>query len=432
MPLCPPTWSRASLLYDSIDNNLCKSHLPTCTHFTITMALVEYSDSESSDIELRSMSQSPPGDNAKMHKEAFHKVVDRSNPYRILINLPEQSKPVNMIEEEAVLPLAKKVKLGSSSFGGFNSILPAPKKSPAVGRQGGGTDRHKTGLKSGVNLKTGATPGFDRGASVADKINGFDEFEKEDASNPEPITSSSINAPPISSKESADHVEIEPNLKRNAMIFKPLSVTRKTKKKPPLGKNEQFHVVTAQTPGLTSKSETEPRVSVFSTAVIEPAPAANLSFNGQYQPLIYVPGSSSITAPAAFSEGQAISDATAEGMSHTEQEFRSSNSTPQSLSTIAEDLNLSKSAKRQLLGRHRNDPLTVNLVNFNTDQEYAANEILRQAGEQVQHNPVRAIAPGKHSLKQLVNAVSTQKEALEEHFATGKRNKKEAGSKYGW
>ena len=50
----------------------------------------------------------------------------------------------------------------------------------------------------------------------------------------------------------------------------------------------------------------------------------------------------------------------------------------------------------------------------------------------VQHNPVRPIAPGKHTLQQLVNVASNQREALEESFATGRRNKKEAGAKYGW
>ncbi|RMZ90737.1 hypothetical protein DV736_g2034, partial [Chaetothyriales sp. CBS 134916] len=53
-------------------------------------------------------------------------------------------------------------------------------------------------------------------------------------------------------------------------------------------------------------------------------------------------------------------------------------------------------------------------------------------GDQIQHNPVRAIAPGKHSLRQLVNAAQGQKDALEDSFAIGKQNKKEAGSKYGW
>ena len=109
---------------------------------------------------------------------------------------------------------------------------------------------------------------------------------------------------------------------------------------------------------------------------------------------------------------------------------------PQSLDTIASDLNLTEAQRRQLFGRQRgkggHDLSAISVVNFNTDQEYAHNEELRASGETIQHNPVRSLAPGKHSLKQLMNNAATQKEALEEHFASGKRNKKEAGSKYGW
>lgn len=72
------------------------------------------------------------------------------------------------------------------------------------------------------------------------------------------------------------------------------------------------------------------------------------------------------------------------------------------------------------------------MINFNTDEEYRHNEELRAAGEVVKHNPVRAIAPGKHNLKQLVNAAASQKEALEEAFAKGKSNRQEASSRYGW
>jgi hypothetical protein len=76
--------------------------------------------------------------------------------------------------------------------------------------------------------------------------------------------------------------------------------------------------------------------------------------------------------------------------------------------------------------------MAINLVNFNTDQEYAHNEELRASGETIQHNPLRTVQPGKHSLRQLVSAASTQKDALEESWAAGRRNKKEAGNKYGW
>ena len=396
------------------------------------MALVEYSESDSSDTEARLKSHPPSEDNAKLPKASFRKVVDRFNPGRILVNLPEQSKPANPIEEDAAdrEPQAKKIKLGPNSFSGFNSILPTPKKSSATGHGNSGTESYKNGVKSIVSFKTGATPGFDRGAPVVEQVDGFDKATNEETSHLESAALSSANPPPNPNAEVIDHSIPEPSLKGNSMMFKPLSVARKTKKKSSTTTNEQGHVK-AQTPVPIRKSESVTKISLFSSANIESSPIANLAFHGQYQPLIYRPSSTTSSA-AAISEGETIED---EAFVHTGQiprEYRGSGDTPQSLSTIAEDLNLSASAKRQLLGRKRDDPSKINIANFNTDQEYAANEILRQAGEQVQHNPVRAIAPGKHSLKQLVNAVSSQKEALEEHFATGKRNKKEAGSKYGW
>ena len=103
----------------------------------------------------------------------------------------------------------------------------------------------------------------------------------------------------------------------------------------------------------------------------------------------------------------------------------------QSLDDIAGDLKLSAAERRQLFGRQKGGRATT-IKNFNTDQEYVHNEELRAAGEQAVHNPVRAIAPGKHSLKQLVNAAQSQKEALEESFAKGKSNRAEASSRYGW
>ena len=108
---------------------------------------------------------------------------------------------------------------------------------------------------------------------------------------------------------------------------------------------------------------------------------------------------------------------------------------PEDLTSIASDLNLSAAERRQLLGRHPNKSFFAQaskVINFNTDDEYAANQQRIAAGEQVQHNPVRAIAPGKHSLKQMISSAQGQKDALEESFARGKTNKREAGSKYGW
>lgn len=76
--------------------------------------------------------------------------------------------------------------------------------------------------------------------------------------------------------------------------------------------------------------------------------------------------------------------------------------------------------------------MAKNVINFNMDKEYKHNEAVRASGETQIHNPVRAIQGGKHSLRQLVSNVQNQKDALEDSFAKGKNNRKEASSKYGW
>ena len=105
------------------------------------------------------------------------------------------------------------------------------------------------------------------------------------------------------------------------------------------------------------------------------------------------------------------------------------------LTSIASGLKLSEAERRQLFGRKGQGPdlSGATFVDFNTDREYAHNEMLRQQGETVQHNALKTISgTGKNSLRSLINVASTQKDALEEHFASGRRNKKEAGNKYGW
>ena len=208
-------------------------------------------------------------------------------------------------------------------------------------------------------------------------------------------------------------------------MFKPLSVARKPQKKKTLPSNGST-VPKEQSTALPQLPKPESKMSLFSVGEIHETASKGSTTKGTYQPMVYqngVPESTpSMTElhPGNFVEvpGTFVSDSDA--------------SIPQSLDTIASDLKLSASAKRQLLGRQKNNPSAINIVNFNTDEEYQANEAARKSGEQVQHNPVRAIAPGKHSLKQLVNMGTMQADALEESFASGRRNRSEAGSKYGW
>lgn len=100
-----------------------------------------------------------------------------------------------------------------------------------------------------------------------------------------------------------------------------------------------------------------------------------------------------------------------------------------SLEAVAADLNLTPAQRRQLFGRHSKD---VNVTHFNMDSEYAANEQLRWSGETIEHKAVKTIAPGKHSLQQLVNNARSNQESIEEKWAEGRRNRGEGGSKYGW
>ena len=224
------------------------------------------------------------------------------------------------------------------------------------------------------------------------------------------------------------------------MMFRPLSVGRPQKKRKTTKIAEQPTPSSSaapkpaqplqQTPApAPAPAPPKPKVSLFSLstdeATSQPAPAPGPSASATYQPLVYNAEGEEVSAadpvlaePAPIAVGHSTATV-------------STNPTS-SLDSIANDLNLSKAERRQLFGRNAM-PSQSHVRTFNTDEEYASNKVLAQ-GELAgtQHNPVRSIAPGKHTLQQLLNVASSQKEALEESFATGRRNKKEAGSKYGW
>ena len=394
------------------------------------MVLVAYSESEGSEDEKprpQARKESQPPTTTSDSKFT----VDKSNPRKIKVNLQE-------IKAEAVTDggpdgdrAPKRPKLGGG-FSGFNSMLPAPKRDTQATN---GSKISKGPARKVFSLKTGAEPGFSREsdaelkelfagqdtdavvAELAGRTIDGDDKEGND---------STLNLPPVS--------EPAPPKQGNLIMFKPLSVARNTqkRKKPPARVSVPSPTTQAQpsnsaTPPNTSA--TAPKVSLFSIGTRDEPLHDTAAQKAEYEPLLY----QSTTRDEDL-------DLTSQ---HTQIPPAPYNPPPttlpedqpfQSLDSIAADLNLSASAKRQLLGRnHQNASKTSStIINFNTDQEYAANEALRASGEQVQHNPVRAIAPGKHSLKQLVSAASGQKDALEESFASGRRNKKESGGKYGW
>ncbi|WEW57087.1 hypothetical protein PRK78_002547 [Emydomyces testavorans] len=404
------------------------------------MALVTYSDSEASDSGSIPNAVSVPSRKAPVtsttKETPFQPLVDRSNPRKILVNLPDAKGASDGLEDTPTEdgPARKRARIGGGgSFAGFNAMLPAPKR--VTQAKGDKKATSTTTSQRVFSLKTSATPGFSREPN-SDFLENNDEAAEDTSGH-----MGGNSSEPLPAKKEEAVVE----KKGNAMMFKPLSVARNTKKRP---KAPPQKATTRQTDekgpqigeGLTSRAvaQTEqqkpkPKINLFGLSgadsdaqTTEPQPQ-----NTQYKPLIYAPSSESTPL-------QLQQESTTEAVIRQE-ETTSIPAQPNSLENIANDLNLSQSEMRQLMGRKGRGLPTANakILTFNTDEEYKSNSAyLAAVSEQElaaqQHNPVRAIAPGKHNLQQLVNAVSNQREALEESFVAGKRNRKEAGSRYGW
>jgi len=415
------------------------------------MNLIAYSDSEESGDDAPS---APKLAAKPAPKAAFQKVVDRSNPGKIKLNLPGVSRPqADKEDAEVEGPPAKKARTGAGAFSGFNSMLPAPKKpyvsvgtdGPASGKKGLGK-----GLGAGVSLKTGAEPAFRREPRITD-AEEFDEngnlvkkepLKKEDFralfNLPAPKSEEKTELKPLPVQEEVHEEEVkqaEPKVKRIAKPkFMPLSVGRGQKKKKPVvakttgspleawKASEKDLIASSST--AESRAPSRPKVSLFSIAQETEAPAKNHS-NGTYQPLLH---------GAEEDEEPSIPDEAFDAPTQ-QRPTAVAPTAPSGLTDIASELNLSAAEKRQLFGRKGQGPdlSSAKIVEFNTDSEYAHNEFLRQQGETVQHNALRSISgTGKNSLRSLVNTATTQKDALEDHFAQGRRNKREAGNKYGF
>ncbi|KAK1691359.1 mitotic checkpoint regulator, MAD2B-interacting-domain-containing protein [Colletotrichum godetiae] len=395
------------------------------------MGLVDYSESSGSEDEAPVKPTVSKPTTTATGKKPFQKVVDRSNPGKIVVSLPSTQPEASKATLSNDEPPAKRARTGNSGgrFSGFNSFLPAPKNAAAKAAasvQSSGSNG--SSLRPAFQLKTGAEPGFSREKGGSD-TDGLPGSAAGGLSLPPPKAQAQPSIP--EGMKPADEVK----LVGKPMMFKPLSVARNTKKKKTVA--SMAPVATAPKPAstLTVEPEVAPapapapkKVSLFSIETEETSTdATTTKTTGAYEPLFET------EQAAAADNGYAEYAAQAHFTAPT-----TVPNTSDSLDTIANDLNLSAAARRELFGRQKGGnigaaPQTASrVINFNTDQEYKHNEEIRAAGQQQIHNPVRAIAPGKHSLQQLVNQVQNQREALEDSFAKGKSNRKEASSRYGW
>lgn len=428
------------------------------------MGLVDYGSDSDSDSETVQQPVAPtpaPAVAPSTTKKPFQKLIDRSGSGsgKIIVNLGNagtdpDSKPT---EDEAPAKRARTTGGGTSRFSSFGSFLPAPKKTaPAasIASTSASTDSNSNRPKPLVNLKTGAEPAFSR-TNDDSGGGGIGESESTSAS----AFSSGLNLPAPKKTPAGPSIpegqksEEEVKLVGKPLMFKPLSMARKPQKKkvvapkPPTaaqsvgdktstttatGPSAQDNVVTAQ-PAAPKRKQ----VSLFSMEEEEviPTATATTSATGAYEPLFSAPD------PSTNYEHHE-SDVTGNYDSYSAPTYNSAPSNAshqQSLTSIADELALNETARRELFGRQRGGknrdafeiPEGAKIVNFNMEEEYEHNNALRASGEQV-YNPVRAIAPGKHSLRQMVNMAQSNQSALEDSWAQGRNNRKDAAGKYGW
>jgi hypothetical protein len=384
------------------------------------MSLVTYSDSEGSDAEQPPTKTTAPPTKPSTGLSNSNFEVNKANPRKIQVKL--QDIPRN--GETDGEPAPKRPRIGGGAFSGFNAMLPAPK------RDSDAKAVTKPAARRVFSLKTGAEPGFSRESDAelrhlfAEQETDSDQQLKREASNEDHITPSKL----------AGDSSTQPPVKGSAFIFKPLSVARGNKK--PKRKNDiSSAAASKKMDGSAAPLPSSTKSTTLEHSNAAPPPKKLSLFGVSNEPEPDMEPQPQEVEDDAFEapEKLAMEEDSFAYVEASAAAPENESTQAQSLDFIASDLNLSKADRRQLFGRRGHAGGTaINVVNFNTDQEYAANEALRASGEQVQHNPVRSIAPGKHSLKQLVSAATGQKDALEESFATGRKNKKEAGSKYGW
>ena len=406
------------------------------------MGLVGYSDSDNSDAEQsfrtpKPAQQKPEHTPSTKNKLLFQTVVDHAELRKIKVPLPQATR--KDIEEDgtAVDEDARPAKRArtSGASGGFNALLPAP-KNRGINRAGifngnnSGDQRPRgAGLGRGVSLRTGAAPAFSRSSDQTDQVAASPVERSTDHGHP-PESGTKANVDFLAQRKP----EEEPKLIGKPMMFKPLSVARKPQKKRRiLDETRIAAATTAQQGGNTMHHEQDitseqqqqkPKVSLFSAAIEGPvkAPTSGGS-NEEYEPLLDIEPLPEDLQHSRPEEHQEIPNSA----SHNQATSQTNN-----LGDLADNLGLTPAQKRQLFGRGGH-PTDAQIAQFSLAAEYAHNrEQIENQTTAPTNNPVKSIAPGKHSLQQLVNAATSQKDALEESFAQGKRNKRDAGSKYGF
>ncbi|EWC44496.1 hypothetical protein DRE_06764 [Drechslerella stenobrocha 248] len=357
------------------------------------MALVSYSDSDASDSEpaapaITSKPRSslagilpPPSKKRKLVADdragstaSSGGAAKPSGPRKIKVELPKVSLEDD--DSSSSAPTSSRSKAAGKSSGGMLSFLPAPKRTGAEA------------VKAKVEY---AGTGMDTGIPTVD----------DPVADP-PSQASAKPSGPVQGRV------IQPFFRKSAAAGKK----------------------TSKSTGLSKLPDKEKKVSLFSLgAALNEKPLPTTSTTGEYKPMLI----DDTPAPPVEDEDSYPADAPVEEAHITPpQSHDASGYGPQTFQSIGEQVGMDDAAMRMFMGR-RGRNAEIKLMDFNVDDEYEKNEAARAEGALApEKNVVRSIKPGKHQLTSLLNAAQSQRAALEESFAQGRRNKKEAGSKYGW
>lgn len=369
------------------------------------MALVEYSDSESDNEAAPALIS--PSAVAKAQPTTNTTIQQGGAPGKIKVDLPTFRPEAGQEAHGTDGPPVKRARV-AGAFSGFNSLLPAPKRTA------------QNAPKAGVSLKTSSEAAFSRTPATG----GHDETY---------IAPGVPNTMPVHNSSEA---LAEPKLVGKTTRFLPLSVSGKKKKKPISKPLAATHAKESGEDGMRSAVASQedvaqpaeplkakPKKSLFSLSQEKEeeegeelaAPGAGTA---AYEP---------ITIPRVQAQTE-LSIEEAAAIYHDDVDTTPAN--PNSLERVAAEMNLTAAQRRQLFGRQQGKEARV--THFDLDAQYNENERMRQAGEVVEHRAVKAIASGKHSLTQLVNNARSQQDALEDKWADGRKKRGEGGSKYGW
>ncbi|KAH6624867.1 mitotic checkpoint regulator, MAD2B-interacting-domain-containing protein [Chaetomium sp. MPI-SDFR-AT-0129] len=428
------------------------------------MGLVDYSDSES---ETESVPQKPtpaaaPSSASTLaSKKPFQKLLNRSSGAgKIVVSLSTAANaPDSNAEDEQ--PPAKRVKTaGGSRFSSLGSFLPPPKKTAATASVAA-ESRRGTAPAPGVHLRTGAEPAFVRGGNEEEETSGFGGEGTASSSGLNlPAPSSNARAGPSIPEGQKPAEEVK--LVGKPLMFKPLSVARK---KAPVKKKKDGSPASprpspsaaASQNGVSTVAATAAPTEVPSAAAPTPKKKVSLFSMGEDEPVATTTTEQSTSTyeplftTSEYSEGDETDVTSAypsyepqQSTDHYPPQHRQEppQDDPHSLASLTS--NLSRAARRELFGREPTSgtssadssflPPNAKVISFNMEREYAHNEAFRtsDAAQAQAHNPVRSIAPGKHSLRQVVNMAQSNREALEESFARAKNNQRDAAGRYGW